>query len=230
MYLCLFCFFQAKTQDHLVRKPEALSRRDFASMLALHVGCLGTVGSLLTTGCAGNSNDEPASLSGIPSLGVCASLGGKRLFPADNPWNQDISTEPVDPQSDTLIASIGLEKALHPDFGTKYNGEILGFTYVVVPGSQPKVPIRFVTDGDESDLGPYPIPADVPVEGGTDRHLIAVDRDNWMLYELINAHSDGAEWKADSRAAFDLNSNKLRPAGWTSANGVAHLGGSGPLR
>jgi hypothetical protein len=136
----------------------------------------------------------------------------------DNPWNQDISGEPLDPHSDELIASIGLDKALHPDFGTKYRGEILGFTYVVVPGSQPKVPIRFMRDGDESDRGPYPLPLDTPVEGGSDRHVIAVDRDNWMLYELIGAHTDGTEWKADSGAIFDLNSNKLRPAGWTSAN------------
>jgi hypothetical protein len=201
-----------------MRESKAMSRRDFASFVAVHLGGLGTFGSLLSTGCASESSDEPASLLGIPELGLCASLRGKRLFPADNPWNQDISAEPVDPFSDALIASIGLEKALHPEFGTKYNGEILGFTYVVVPGSQTKVPIRFVRDGDESDTGPYPIPLDVPVEGSSDRHVIAVDRDRWMLYEIIGAHSDSPGWKADSGAIFDLNSNNLRPAGWTSAN------------
>jgi len=157
-----------------------------------------------------------------PDLGAGASLNGKRVFPADNPWNQDISAAPVDPNSANLIASIGLSAPLHADFGTVWNGAPNGIPYVVVSGAQSKVPITFTDYGDESDPGPYPVPADAPVEGGPnstgDRHVIVVDRDNWKLYELYSAYPSGAGWKAAGGAVFDLNSNALRPAGWTSAD------------
>ncbi|MBV9926173.1 MAG: hypothetical protein JOZ96_14230 [Acidobacteria bacterium] len=157
-----------------------------------------------------------------PDLGAGASLNGKRLFPADNPWNQDVSNDPVDPNSANLIASIGLGTSLHPDFGTVWNGAPNGIPYVVVSGSQTKVPITFNAYGGESDPGPYPVPSDAPVEGGPsgtgDRHVIVIDRDNWKLYELYRAFPNGSGWGADSGAVFDLNSNALRPAGWTSAD------------
>jgi hypothetical protein len=121
-----------------------------------------------------------------------------------------------------LVASIGLDKNLHPDYGTVYHGKPMGIPYVVVAGNQARVPIRFVAHGHESDPGPYPIPPDAPVEGGADstddRHVLALDRDNWMLYELVGAYPEGGGWRADAGAIFDLNSNRLRPAGWTSAN------------
>jgi hypothetical protein len=154
-------------------------------------------------------------------LGVGASLGGKRLFPDDNPWNQEISKEPVEANSDKLIASIGAGKPLHPDFGTVYQGAPNGIPYVVVDGKQPKVPVKFEY-ADESDAGPYPIPPDAPIEGGpkakSDRHILVLDRDNWKLYELFSAYPDGKGWKASSGAIFDLKTNKLRPANWTSAD------------
>jgi hypothetical protein len=156
-------------------------------------------------------------------LGVNVSLKGKRLFPQDNAWNQDISKLAVDPNSDSLIASIGLDRNLHPDFGTFYNAAPNGMSYVVVPGNQPGVPVRF-TYADESDPGPYPIPPDAPIEGGrdaptdSDRHILVIDRDNWKLYELFHAFAEGRGWRAGSGAIFDLNSNRLRPAGWTSAD------------
>ena len=155
-------------------------------------------------------------------LGAGASFGGKRLLPDDNPWNQDISKEPVDPNSDNLIKSIGLNKPLHPDFGTTYQGAPNGIPYVIVSGDQKKVSVAF-RYADESDPGPYPIPADAPIEGGPkskgDRHILVVDRDNWKLYETFSTYFDGAGgWKAGSGAIFDLKSNKLRPAGWTSAD------------
>jgi hypothetical protein len=159
-----------------------------------------------------------------PDLGQNASLHGKRVFPSDNPWNQDISGIPVDPNSANLIASIGLGTGLHPDFGTTWNGAPNGIPYVVVTGAQGRVPITFTDYGDESDPGPYPVPADAPVEGGPagtgDRHVIVIDRDNWKLYELYYAFppSGGAGWRSASGAIFDLNSNALRPAGWTSAD------------
>jgi hypothetical protein len=145
-------------------------------------------------------------------------LGGRRLFPLNNPWNQNISAEPVDPNSSTLIASIGLDKNLHPDYGTVYRGRPVGIPYLVVSGDQEPVPIRFVAHGEESDPGPYPIPLDAPIEADSDRHVLVVDRDNWKLYEMIGAYPEASGWRADAGAIFDLNSNRLRPAGWTSAN------------
>jgi len=164
---------------------------------------------------------EVASEEKRPKLGNNTSLQGKRVFPPDNPWNQDISREPVDPRSDRLIASIGKDKPLHPEFGTVWEGAPNGLPYVIVPGNQPRVPVRFEY-ADESDPGPYPIPANAPIQGDPqgkgDRHLLVLDRDNWKLYELYPAYPAGRGWKAGSGAIFDLKSNKLRPAGWTSAD------------
>jgi|SRR5579884_2402534 len=155
-----------------------------------------------------------------PDLGPNGSLNGWRPFPSDNPWNQDISRDPVDPKSDAIIASIGLNKPLHPDFGA---GKYSGIPYLVVDGDQKRVPVEF-TYGGESDAGPYPIPPDAPIEGGPqatgDRHVLVLDRDHRKLYELFDAHpmDGGARWKAGSGAIFDLTKNDLRPAGWTSAD------------
>ncbi|HKR00071.1 MAG TPA: hypothetical protein VJT09_05330 [Pyrinomonadaceae bacterium] len=160
----------------------------------------------------------------VPDLGAGASLHGKRVFPSDNPWNQDISGLPVDPNSSNLIASMGLSTGLHPDFGTVWAGAPNGIPYIVVSGTQPKVAITFTAYGSESDPGPYPVPSDAPIEGGPgstgDRHVIVIDRDNWKLYELFSAYpvNGGASWRAAGSAVFDLNSNALRPAGWTSAD------------
>jgi hypothetical protein len=127
----------------------------------------------------------------------------------------------VDPDSDRLIARMGRDKPLHPDFGTVWRGRPNGIPYLVVPGDQPKVPVRFGY-ADESDPGPYPVPADAPIEGGADskgdRHVLVVDRDNWKLYELYAAYPEGAGWRAESGAVFDLKTGSLRPDGWTSAD------------
>ncbi len=163
----------------------------------------------------------PASLT---SLGSGASLHGKRLFPPDNPWNQDISNSPLDPNSANLIKSIGADDRLHPDFGTVWNGAPNGIPYIVVPGTQPLAPVSFRSYGGESDPGPYPVPRDAPIEGGPngtgDRHVLVIDRDHWKLYELFSASpvKGSASWVAGSGAVFDLNSSKLRPEGWTSAD------------
>ena len=160
----------------------------------------------------------------VPDLGAGASLRGRQVFPADNPWNEDISGKPVDPNSGNLIASMGLNTGLHPDFGTVWAGAPNVIPYVVVSGAQAKVPVNFTAYGDESDAGPYPVPPDAPIEGGVngsgDRHVIVIDRDNWKLYELYSAFpvNNGASWNAAGGAVFDLNSNALRPAGWTSAD------------
>jgi hypothetical protein len=160
----------------------------------------------------------------VPDLGPGASLHGQRLFPPDNPWNQDISNLPVDPNSANLIKSIGAEAVLHPDFGTVWNGAPNGIPYIVVAGTQPPVLVSFRSFGGESDPGPYPVPRNAPIEGGPnstgDRHVLVIDRDRWKLYEMFSAApmNNGAGWIAGSGAVFDLNSNTLRPAGWTSAD------------
>src|ERR1700738_1131567 len=163
-------------------------------------------------------------LVSLPDLGPGASLHGKRLFPPDNPWNQDVSNSLVDLNSANLSKSIGIDDRLHPDFGTVWNGAPNGIPYVVVAGTQPLVPVSFRSYGGESDPGPYPVPRNAPIEGGPDskgdRHVLVIDRDRWKLYEMFSAASvnNGASWIAGSGAVFDLNSNALRPAGWTSAD------------
>ncbi len=144
-------------------------------------------------------------------------IEGCPVFPADNPWNQDISGAPIDPRSARYIASINRDgdTFLHADFGSNLD---YGFPYVVVAGTQPKVPISYVEYGDESDPGPFPIPPDAPVEGGNDRHVIVIDKDNCILYELYHAEKVTGGWEAGSGAVFDLRSNALRPDTWTSTD------------
>jgi hypothetical protein len=172
----------------------------------------------------GGPPDDAPVTQPTPELGAGASLHGKQVFPFDNAWNQDISNSPVDPNSNNLIAGMGLNTSLHPDFGTVWNGAPNGIPYIVVSGSQTPVPINFTAFGSQSDPGPYPVPPNAPVEGGPngtgDRHVLVIDRDNWKLYEMYRAFpmNNGASWNADSGAVFDLNSNALRPAGWTSAD------------
>ena len=176
-------------------------------------------GSLI--GSAAGAAAIAALLRADPPTGTSPSLGGLRIFPPDNPWNQPIDKEPVDPNSGILIASIGERKPLHPDFGFVYQNQMVGIPFIVVDKNTPKVPITFEYKS-ESDPGPYPIPLGAPIEGGGDttgdRHIIAIDRDNKKLYELFAAYPDARGYRAGSGAIFDLTSNKLRPAGWTSAD------------
>lgn len=159
-----------------------------------------------------------------PSLGIGASLNGARPFPANNAWNMDVSKFRVHPNSQNIISSIGLNTGLHPDFGTFWEGSPIGIPYVVVPGSQQPVPVEFVWWPNESDAGPYPIPANAPIEGGSqsdgDRHVLVIDRDTWQLYETYYSFpvNSGASWTAGSGSRWNLRSNKLRPLGWTSAD------------
>lgn len=160
----------------------------------------------------GMSLAAPAGESALP----CA------VFPADNIWNVPVNTLPLDPRSADYIARIGATAHVHPDFGTMWAGAPNGIPYVVVPGNQPQVPIEFRWP-DESDPGPYPIPTDAPIEGGPngtgDRHVLALDGEHCMLYEMYRSFPtpDGS-WHADSGAKYNLFSHVLRPAGWTSAD------------
>jgi hypothetical protein len=151
-------------------------------------------------------------------------LAALQVFPADNPWNEDISQLPVLPNSDAIIAGIGANKSLN------YN---LDMSFVLVPPDQKRVPVKIVQYPGESDRGPYPVPDNAPIEdwplsGGTlekvqrqgqgDRHVLVVDPVNRMLYELWQGRRTNTGWQASCGAIFDLKSNKLRPVGWTSAD------------
>jgi hypothetical protein len=156
-----------------------------------------------------------AASAGIPRA---QSLGGCPVLPANNVWNTPVDALPVHPNSAAYVQTVGTAKGLHPDFSsTGY-----GIPFVVVPGSQPKVPVTF-DYSDESDPGPYPIPPNAPIEGGAsstgDRHVLVLENTNCILYELFYAFPQAnGSWRAGSGAVFDLKTNALRPAGWTSAD------------
>jgi hypothetical protein len=171
-------------------------------------------------GCSNATSGGPTDFSTSPVISGCP------VFPTDNPWNTDISNFCVDPSSSAYINSINQDKQyLHADFGSNPD---YGIPYVVVPGSQPFVPILFTEFPDESDPGPYPVPPDAPIEGGNDstgdRHVLTLladpDHNNCHLYELYHAYKDAGDpgWQAGSGAVFDLRSDALRPEGWTSAD------------
>lgn len=155
------------------------------------------------------------SASGSPIIGGCD------VFPANNAWNTPIDTAPRHSRSGAIIATINANGGtrLHPDFG---ENPLYGIPYVVVPAGQPQVPITYTAYGDESDPGPFPVPLDAPVEGGSsaggDRHVLVVQSGTCQLFELYRAFRSGSGWAADSGARFDLGSNALRPLGWTSAD------------
>ena len=171
------------------------------------------------------SIQPPAGACNGATLGPGANLQGFTPFPVDNAWNRDVSADPVDPNSAAIIAFIGAGTGLHPDFGAGlWLGAPIGIPYAVVASSvQAKVPVTFTAYGAESDPGPMPLPATAVVEGGSastgDRHVLVLDRDACVLYELYRAflQLDGS-WTADSASIWDLKSNTLRPYGWTSAD------------
>jgi hypothetical protein len=144
------------------------------------------------------------------------------IFPATNAWNERVDTLPVAANSAQLIQSIGLDTGLHADFGSGlYDGRPIGIPYDVVSKRTTRFRPTFGY-ADESDRGPYPIPASVSIEGGRastgDRHALLIDKDACKLYELYALYRKGGGWTAGSGAIFNLRSNALRPAGWTSAD------------
>ena len=149
-------------------------------------------------------------------------VGGCTVLPADNIWNTPVDTLPVLSNSASMITTIGAGTGFHADFGAgTWNGGPIGIPFITVPGTQTKYPATFLY-ADESDTGPYAVPLNAPIEGGSgstgDRHAIAIDTGHCILYELYNAYPQSSSWSADSGAIFDLNSNALRPSGWTSAD------------
>ena len=206
--------------------------------------------AIAACGGAKEPSSEPTTPTGpstpstpsAPSTAVALNddFSGRTLFPADNWWNLDVSRAPLDGQSNAFIDYIGRTRTLHPDFGPPP----YGIPYVGVGGGQTRVPVTFVDYGSESDSGfrgesGYPIPNEARtqsnyIEGGApgggtngDRHLIVVDRDRWVLFELFATRWNTGRWEAGSGAIFDLSSNTRRPEGWTSADaaGLAILPG-----
>jgi hypothetical protein len=144
-------------------------------------------------------------------------------MPADNYWHADVRSLPVHPRSNAWVQSIGSTARLKADFGSGlWDGGPIGIPYTTVGEDQPLVDLEFEY-WDESDPGPYPIPPDAPIEGGPDadgdRHVLVVERDNCILYEVYAAYpqADGS-WEAGSGAVWDLRSNELHPDTWTSAD------------
>ena len=162
-------------------------------------------------------------IGGLVSAQSGPVLGDCPLLPADSIWNTPVDTLPPDANSSAYINTIGAVRTLHPDFGAGlWDGGPIGIPFNVVPGSQQKVAITF-DYADESDPGPYPIPANPKIEGGNDstgdRHILVVDNDNCVLYETWSTYPNGnGSWSAGSGAVFNLLSNELRPNGWTSAD------------
>lgn len=206
--------------------------------IALLCGCSRSTGTAATP-TAPTTNTAPAppaATTPTPAPATSAvqlndDLGGRLPFPSDNWWNQEIGSAPVDAQSAALIDAIGRSRGLHPDFGPPP----YGIPFIGVGSSQPRVPVTFVDYGDESDAGAagergYPIPdaaksqpnyIEGAIPGGGsdgDRHLLIVDRDRWLLFELFAARWTGQRWEAGSGAVFDLSRNDRRPDGWTSAD------------
>lgn len=154
------------------------------------------------------------SLNAGPTLGKC------EVFPANNVWNTPIDRLPVHPLSAAYVQSIGARKKLKADFGSGlWEGSPIGIPFTLKTGSPLRITFEYQ---EESEPGPYPIPANPPIEGGEasdgDRHVLVLDEKNCKLYELYHARKKGNAWTAGSGAIFDLKSNALRPDGWTSAD------------
>ena len=145
-----------------------------------------------------------------PTIGTCP------VFPADNIWNTPVDQLPVSAYSAGWVGTIGSAKTLHPDFGSIY-----GIPFITVPGTQTKYPATFYYAAD-SDPGPYATPLDAPIEGGSsstgDRHVVSIDTDNCILYEMWSAYPLAASWSAGSGAIFSLTSDALRPSELTTAD------------
>lgn len=195
----------------MTRQPPRTPTRGLGLLLALSLS-----GGLAATPWSG-PGQRPRAPQAPPVLAGC------QVFPADNIWNAPVDTLPVHPNSAAYVSTIGLGEYVHADFGSgEWDGGPIGIPFVAVPGTQPRVAVSFLWY-DESDPGPYPVPPDAPIEGGAgstgDRHVLVLDQEDCLLYELFHAYPQASgAWSASSGAIFDLNSNLLRPDGWTSGD------------
>lgn len=161
---------------------------------------------------AGTDGDAASDGAADGAAASPAPVTQRTVFPSDSFWNKDVTNEPVDPKGFKYVDAIGADLPLRAAFGP---GDGIPFQYV--PATHKKSAVEFRWAG-ESDPGPYPIPDNPLVETGPDKHILMIDQDNWVLYELFLARFEGGKWKADCGAVFDLKTNKGRPVGWTSAD------------
>ena len=191
-------------------------------------GAGGTPGGGGTTRTGGT----PGGSGGAATMGACT------IFPADNPWNQDVAALPLNANSATYIANMAPTTAFHPDWGTVTDA--YGFPFSSGSGATPQ-PITWTASWGPSESDPlpcpsgtnqfcYPIPLTAPIEGGpgaspdSDRHVLYIDTagapNNCTLYELYDAQNPtgSSGWTAANGAIFPLGTNKLRTDGWTSAD------------
>jgi hypothetical protein len=159
------------------------------------------------------SGGMPSACSGM-SLGAHASFNGFVPFPSSNPWNENISSAPVDPNSSAIINYIGASTTLHPDFDSTGDG----IPYIVVDSSVTPLVTVTLADSSESDLMPMPFPADAPIEGGSDHHVLVADRNTCWLYEVWEGAFSGGQWSANNSAVWDLQNYNSRIYTWTSAD------------
>jgi hypothetical protein len=205
-----------------------------AAIAALAIGLFASCSEDMTGPSGGSNRRSPIIIPTTSSPGVTLleNLSAKQVLPTSNWWNLDISTAPVDSKSASFISWIGSTRELHPDMAPPP----YGIPYIGVSGTQALSVVTFSPYGGESDAGApgkpigYPIPEQAKtdpnyienaVAGGNttgDRHMLIVDRDNWILYELYGTHWTGSRWEAYSGAVFDLKSNYRRPEGWTSTD------------
>jgi hypothetical protein len=184
-------------------RPRRSSPRGLAIVLLATALVAGSIGTVVAR--------ETPTVAGRGVIGSCT------ILPASNVWNRRVDSLPVRSDSATLMNRMGLNKWLHPDFGT-YAG--YGIPINVVTAATPRSTVTFTWPG-ESDAGPYPIPASPKIEGAGaagDRHILMIDTEACRLWELFAAQKVSGSWRAGSGAIFDLRSNALRPDGWTSAD------------
>lgn len=174
---------------------------------------------LTATAALATQTIENTSEAGNPSNSDGPMLAGCPMFPADNIWNAPVDSLPLHPLSQEWIDSIGRDQGFHMDFGSgEWDGGPIGIPYNVVTGSAvPAYDPQFYYP-DESDAGPYPIPVNPLIEYGSDHHILVVDTETCILYEIYDASFDNGGWSGGSGAIWDLNSNALRPETWTSAD------------
>ena len=203
----------------------------FAVFSTSTLGCVGHMGEGGAPEPLGST--EQAVLFNTPEAD--AILARLKVFPADNPWNEEVLDRPVRPDSSLLVSSIGADASL------AWN---LDMNFALVSSTQRPVAVAVDDYADESDPGPFPIPVNAPIEGwpladstggsapldaltslaaiqrdgGGDRHLIVVDPGRSRLVELLGARLGDEGWQAAQSSVFDLSSNALRPQDWTSAD------------
>ena len=173
---------------------------------------------------SGDPNDPPSS-DGWLTVGhakedslVSSSIQGCPIFPANNIWNTPVDNLPIHARSSQWINTIGRNTGFHMDFGSgTWDGGPIGIPYNIVDGSTPKVPVSFYY-ANESDAGPYPIPANPVIEYGSDHHLLLLEHSTCTLYEIYKASYSAGMWYGGSGAIWALSSNALRPDTWTSAD------------